>query len=159
MTLSMARCVGRAGCDNDPTEGRGLCTACYHRHRNQGTLDNFPTMRERTRQLRDAGELRVLERQRLSRRRETQGFAAARRRREQYASRVLLDDVLVHPGNLHGRVGTYNTYGCRGAMCYAAHRHYRATGEATLPEALTKFFGPEDCVMYVSDVYPDRRKK
>jgi CRP-like cAMP-binding protein len=35
-----------ANCHPDrPVNARGLCHSCYHRHRQQGTLDHYPTKR------------------------------------------------------------------------------------------------------------------
>lgn len=44
------------------------------------------------------------------------------RRDTRYAERTLIDGRLVtqHPGAIHGRVGTYNYWGCRCSPCTAA---------------------------------------
>jgi hypothetical protein len=154
VTLVMARCIGRADCDREPNGGRGLCTTCYAFHYQRGTIGNFPTMRERTAQLRAAGQMHALDTQRVIKQR----THATNWRVKQHKMRVELDGRLVHPGNCHGRVNGYTAMGCRGSMCYAAWCHYKATGECRLPEALSAEFSAEDCVLYRSDVYPDRRR-
>jgi hypothetical protein len=159
MSLTLTHCVGRSSCPNPPTEARGLCAACYQRHRYHGTLGNFPTMRERVRELRARGQLIVHDVQRINIRRERGRVSSDAQRQRAYSERVLLDGFLVHPSNTHGRLYAYTTLGCRGPLCYASYRHYRATGASMLPETLHAVLGPEDCVMYVSDVYPDRRRK
>jgi hypothetical protein len=158
VTLAMTRCIGRAGCQETPNCGRGLCVGCYSRHRQRGTLDNYPTMRERTKQARAAGQTRVIDEQRERSRSEASKQATANWRAQQQELRVELNGRLIYPRSVHGRVNTYTTLGCRGAMCYAAWCHYRVTGSTRLPEALTVDFSAEDCVLYVSDTYPDNRK-
>jgi len=125
VTLAMARCIGKSGCSNDPNAGRGLCIQCYTRHRNNGTLKNFPTMRERTAQLRAA---------RLIDPYKTTAEASKRWRHRNYAERVVVGSVLIHPSAPHGKVHAYNSYGCRGAMCKAAYLYYKGTGVLILPD-------------------------
>lgn len=158
MTLSMAYCIGRASCPNAPTGGRGMCAKCYARHAYHGTLKNFPTMRERTAQLRAAGELKHIEvlQQSTQQGRKVASITAWRQRK--YAERVPLEGRLIAPTGAHGRLYAYISLGCRGSMCYAAWRHYRITGERALPGAFAVEFGPEDCATYCSDVYPDNRR-
>lgn len=44
----LARCYGRTRCTGVPRNNmRGLCGACYDRHRKRGTLLAFPTVNER----------------------------------------------------------------------------------------------------------------
>lgn len=133
MTLSMARCIGRADCVNKPNAGRGLCITCYTWHRNRKTLKNFPTMRERVAQLYAHGQ--VL--QSSSGRRQSRNAAANFRWRQvKYAERVLVKKVLVHPNAPHGDIHSYNSYGCRGAMCQAARIYKKRTGNGAIPRDL-----------------------
>lgn len=157
MTLSMMYCVGRAGCARKPDAGRGLCTTCYSHHRQRGTLDMYPTMRERTAQLRAAGQTKVLDDQRRHARNVNSARLTAAWRAQQYALRVELGGHLIHPKPVHGRMNTYTALGCRGPMCYAAWCHYRTTRVCRLPEAVAADFTAEDCALYSSDVYPDHR--
>lgn len=124
MTLSMSRCIGRADCPNSPGSGRGLCGTCYSRHSYQGTLKNFPTMRERTAQLRAQGYIRSSS---------AKVDATTRWRYRKYAERVSMGGKLIHLSAPHGKVHSYNAYGCRGAMCRSAHLYYKHTGALALP--------------------------
>lgn len=141
MVLKMARCIGRSGCDGAPG-ARGLCTACYMRHRDRGTISNFPTMTERTRALRAHDWVPAPARGNDAQR----AWRAAR-----YAERVELEGHLVHPVERHGYTHTYTTYGCRGPMCRASQGHYRRTGESALPDARVKNYTAVDCVLYRSN--------
>lgn len=134
MTLAMARCIGRSGCGNAPSAGRGLCVACYARHRNHGTIVNFPTMRERTAQLRANRMINTPLRPDNAR------FNAEWRKRN-YAERVDVGGVLIHPRAPHGRTHAYNAYGCRGAMCNAARVYYKhlGSGHLDLPQDIRGF--------------------
>lgn len=125
MTLAMARCIGRSGCDNTPSAGRGLCVTCYVRHRYHGTLKNFPTMRERTAQLRASRAIDPPTRP---------NNAQVNRdwRERKYAERVKINNVLIHPNAPHGRMHAYNSYGCRGPMCVAARLYYKHMGSGHL---------------------------
>lgn len=147
----MARCIGQAGCDRDPTAGRGLCRTCYLRHHHRGTLRNFPTMRERAEQLAKQPVMRALVERVEIRRRNSNANSIRRYRERQYAQRVEIDGVLVHPHARHGYLTSYNVFGCRGAMCLASQRHYRRTGESSIPEARERDYSPEDCLDYKSD--------
>lgn len=154
MTLSMARCIGQAGCDRNPSAGRGLCRRCYARHTYRGTLDNFPTMRERTDELTAHGQVPTVPR-RVSRKSSSRSSLSPAKlaantlyRHTRYAERVLLNGVLIHPGDRHGCLTKYNVYGCRGAMCRATHNHYRRTGQTSLPSALKTNYGAHDCATY-----------
>lgn len=125
MTLSMACCIGKADCTRAPSAGRGLCSACYDRHRINGTLKHFPTMRERTAQLLASGQINPPK---------TPAQYTKAWRDRKYAERVRVSGVLVHPRASHGRLHVYNTYGCRGAMCRASHLYYNHTGLTALPD-------------------------
>ncbi len=159
MTLVMAHCIGRASCVNPPSSGRGLCATCYSYHRYHDTLGSFPTMKERLAELRALGELKVADDIHARRRTEAQAQHAATWRKARLAERVELGGYLVHPRNEHGRIHAYTSLGCRGPMCYAAWKHYTSTGECGLPNTALQVFSPEDCVLYVSDTYPDNRGK
>lgn len=157
MVLSMAHCIGKAGCDGKPDGGRGLCRSCYSLHRHRGTLDNFPTMRERTATLRsqnmipDFAKTRVRDQHRTAA--AVAHVEANRRYRElNYAARILVGGVLVHPIDRHGHLTTYNVYGCRGSMCRASQSNYRHTGNTALPEALRRSFTAIECVNYYPSV-------
>lgn len=138
MTLSMARCIGRAGCPNDPSAGRGLCMTCYTRHRNNNTLRNFPTMRERTAQLRASRMIDPIK---------TSSEATKSWRHRKYGERVVLNGKLVHPNASHGRLHSYNSYGCRGALCRASYYYYKGTGILAVPDDIRgENPTPQDCV-------------
>lgn len=145
MTLAMARCIGKSGCVNSPSAGRGLCITCYTRHRNHGTLKNFPTMRERTAQLRATRAINSPARS---------GNAESNRRwRERlYAERVVIAGMLIHPNAPHGRAHSYNSYGCRGPMCNAARLYYKRMGRGHLDLPLdirgSVQPSPDDCVNF-----------
>ena len=149
MTLSMARCIGEAGCLDRPGT-RGLCKRCYSRHLGRGTLANFPTMRERTQELYARGEVPVTATPAKRRDRASRAAASINYRERRYAERVDFDGVLVHPSSRHGHLHSYNSYGCRGAMCRATLRHYRRTGELCLSIAQRRIFTAEDCLTYVN---------
>lgn len=138
MALKMKHCIGRSGCDGKPAT-RGLCTRCYGKHSYAGTLHNFPTMRERTRQARATMPLTGREHNQ-------------RWRDRNYAARVWINGSLVHPTAAHGRHNAYTGYGCRGPMCADAQRWYRDTGESTIPEAREKHFTAQECAHYVSQL-------
>lgn len=150
--LSMAHCIGRSGCVDDPNAGRGLCRSCYARHRSRGTLLNFPTMRERIDELRQQGwTSAALTRQKFAYSTpEAQRVANAKYRRALYRERVLIDGVLIHPTAQHGRLTSYNVYGCRGPLCLQSQRHYRRTRETVLPCALKRSYTWQDCLDYKS---------
>lgn len=131
MIIRMAHCIGKSGCDGHPCV-RGLCSTCYARHQYNGTLKNFPTMKERAQALRRQG-VQLLVSQPPSNGSDAQRAASSRRRKTLYAQRVLLDGFTVHPEASHGWYTAYTTWGCRGPMCRDAQRHYRATGEGSLP--------------------------
>lgn len=143
MTLSMAHCIGRAECTSKPDAARGLCRACYALHRGRGTLHNFPTMAERTAELRAAGAY-------IPRVSFSQSEYTTRWRHARQAERVLIEGKLVHPSApMHGRLHSYLSYGCKGPMCSAAYKHYRATGETKLPHV--SYLRPltvDDCLDY-----------
>lgn len=143
MTISMAHCIGRSGCEGKPS-ARGLCGSCYARHNYRGTLGNFPTMGERAAQLRAAGNTVLLAKSTTAR----QSEHSANWRRKRYAERVLIDGTLVHPSSPHGSAHSYISYGCRGPMCAAAQRWIRDTGESQLPDAVMEGREAEDCLMF-----------
>jgi hypothetical protein len=145
VTLAMARCIGRADCPNEPSAGRGLCMTCYQRHRGNGTLDNYPTMRERTAQLRA---------KRLIDAPNTPTEATKAWRHRKYGERIVVNGVLIHPNAAHGRLHTYNSYGCRGAMCRSAYNYYKGTGTLMLPDDI-RGANPtvDDCVNFDSETF------
>lgn len=146
MTLKMSRCIGRAGCDNVPNAGRGLCHTCYNRHKYNGTLGMFPTMRERTEQLNARGHVRDLMSPKVR--------AMHDWRLERYAERVEVAGVLVHPTVAHGRLHSYNAYGCRGAMCRVSHLFYKRTGALELPDDIRgAWVTPEDCATFDAETF------
>lgn len=147
MRLSMARCIGQAGCDGAPG-ARGLCPRCYERHHYNGTLKNYPTMRERASELRARGQIPLVRNPAQARRVNSRATASRNQRMLRYAERVEVDGVWIHPSDRHGSLHSYNGLGCRGMMCREALRHYRRTGETYLPDARTRNFGPEDCLLY-----------
>lgn len=141
--IKMAKCIGRPDCDGAPI-ARGLCHTCYARHRHHGTLGNYPTMRERVKDLRKSISLPLTSP-------ESQYSSAYRERN--YAQRTRIDGYLVHPNRIHGRVNTYVSYGCRGPMCRDAQNWYRVTGETELPLARYQSRTSEECVAHVAHTY------
>lgn len=150
MVLRMSHCIGQAGCTGSPNAGRGLCITCYSRHHYQQTLHIFPTMTERTRALAAQGLLPNFPEFQPKSTSHAQAEANRRYQRSKQAERVLIDGALVHPTSSHGRLTSYNVYGCRGAMCRAAQRHYRQTGLTSLPNALRNTYTMYDCLDYKS---------
>lgn len=86
-----------------------------------------------------------------------QALRTRRWQQARYAERIEVDGNLVHPHSAHGQLRSYTSYGCRGPLCYATHRHYYRTGETSLPSVGSNQFTLDDCVTYASDVYPDTR--
>lgn len=116
---------------------------CYAWHRNHDTLRNFPTMRQRTAELKAQGRVPVFARR---------SNAATNKlwRDRKYAQRVEVNSVLVHPDAPHGKVHSYNSYGCRGAMCNAARLYYKVTGDMMLPDDVRGGIHPtlDDCATF-----------
>lgn len=140
MALKMAHCIGQSDCTGTPGS-RGLCTRCYYRHQRAGTLENFPTMRERTRVAR-ATPVRT-----------SSSVLNRRWRRKNYEQRVRVNGHLVHPIDRHGHHNTYTGYGCRGPMCADSQRWYRSTGETVIPIARGDVrLTAEQCAHYVSQL-------
>lgn len=138
MIVKMAKCIGRAGCTGQP-KSRGLCHACYERHSDNGTLRNYPTMRERLNSLRKTTGLRLTT---------TGADRSSSYRMRRYAERIVIDGYTVHPDPVHGRVTSYISFGCRGPMCRDAQTWYRDTGEAALPKARERKCTVDECVTY-----------
>jgi len=132
--IKMAKCIGRADCGGDP-RSRGLCAACYARHKYAGTLHAYPTMQERLIGL----DLRS---------QQPTAVISRRYRVRRYNERVWVHGYLVHPRAKHGHHNSYVAFGCRGPMCRAAQRWVRDTGQSALPVARLVDRTVDDCVNY-----------